>query len=263
MTHPITQTLRRGHHRSHVGCHLGMQTDSAGATNWLPIATLTADRPALHRTLAKTGREVGSARRDVQASLFLEAYAWRLVLALSGALVAEQRVIAPTADEVSLRPGEGRPSELQLAPHRFYVLPADAAVAHREATVAHTSAQLPRLFERALIEHFDIIVNALNAISGRSTRALWRTIGDRTATALLYAGHACHNPHAGEHLAHDILRNTRPLQSTPAYTTMLVEDRPTRVHLRRGCCLWWRTTAATYCATCPLQRRTDTTSTNP
>jgi ferric iron reductase protein FhuF len=263
MTHPITQTLRRGHHRSHAGCHLGMRIDATGATGWLPIATLAADHCALQATLRRTGDEVGSDRRDVQASLFLETYAWRLVLALSGALVAEQRVIAPTADEVSLRPGEGRPSELQLAPHRFYALPADAAAAHRDATIAHTSAHLPQLFEGALIDHFAIIVHALNVTSGRSNRALWRTIGDRTATALLYAGHACNNPHTGERLAHQILRGTRPLQSTPAYATLLVEDHPTRVHLRRGCCLWWRTTAGTYCATCPLHRRPDTARTRP
>ena len=255
MTHPITQTLRRGRDRHHAGYHLGMDVDSAGAPGWMPIGTLAADRARMIATLARTGHEVGSERRDVQASLFLEAYTWRLVLPLAGALVAEQRVAAPTVDDVSLRPAEGRPSELQLVAHRFSALPADAAVAHRDATDARTPAVLARHFERALIDHFEAIVDALNTISRRSERALWRTIGDRTATALLYAGLACTDPHRGEHLAHQILRGGGPLQITPAYTTILLEDRPSRVHLRRGCCLWWRTAAATYCATCPLQRR--------
>jgi ferric iron reductase protein FhuF len=228
---------------------------NTGGRGWMPVATLAADRAQLQAILARTGREVGSQRRDVQASLFLEAYTWRLLLPLAGALVAERRVAAPRVDDVSLRAEQGRPSELRLAPGRFGVLPADPYAAHPDATVVRSPALLAALFERALIDHFELIVEALNAISGRSERALWRTIGDRTATALLYAGLAGRDREAGERLAHQILRGTRPLQITPAYATIVVQDRPVRVHLRRGCCLWWRTAAATYCATCPLERR--------
>jgi ferric iron reductase protein FhuF len=254
MTHPIAQTLRRGGERHHGGCHLGMNV-STGGRGWLAVAALAADRARLHATLARTGREVGSERRDVQASLFLEAYAWRLLLPLAGALVAERRVAAAAVDAVSLRTDQGRPSELRLAPGRFAVLPADPAAAHHDATVAPTPAVLAALFERALIGHFEVIVDALNAISRRSARALWRTVGDRAATALLYAGLAGDDPQAGERLAHEILRGVRPLEVTPAYATIGIQDRPVRVHLRRGCCLWWRTAAATYCATCPIERR--------
>jgi len=224
MTHPIAQTLRRGRDRHHAGCHLGMEVDTAGVPGWIPIGTLAADRARLQAMLARVGREVGSERRDVQASLFLDAYAWRLVLPLAGALVAEQRVAASTAHEVSLRPTEGRPSELRLVPRRFSVLPEDAAAAHREATVARDPAILVGLFEPALIGHFEALFDALNAISGRSERALWRTVGDRTATALLYAGLASNDPQAGERLAHQILRGGRPLRITPAYTTISVRD---------------------------------------
>jgi ferric iron reductase protein FhuF len=255
MTHPITQTLHRGRDRCHAGCDLGMAV-TTGEPGWVSVATLAGDRARLHATLTQTGSDVGSKRCDVQASLFLEAYAWRLLLPLAGALVAEQRVAAPTAGEVWLRTDQGRPSELRLTPRRFNVLPADRAAAHLDATVARTPGVLSGLFERALIDHFEVIVDALNAISRRSERALWRTIGDRAATALLYAGLACEDGEAGERLAHQILDGARPLQIRPAYETIVLEDRRVRVHLRGGCCLWWRTAAATYCATCPLEQRT-------
>ncbi len=255
MTHPITQTLRRGRDRCHAGCDLGMAV-TTGEPGWVSLATLAGDGARLHATLTQTGRELASTRVDVQASLFLEAYAWRLLLPLAGALVAEQRVAAPTADEVWLRPDQGRPHELRLTPRRFSVLLADRAAAHRDATVAQTPTLLAGLFERALIDHFEVVVAALNAISRRSERALWRTIGDRAAMALLYAGLACDDGEAGERLAHQILHGARPLQIRPAYETIALEDRAVRIHQRGGCCLWWRTAAATYCATCPLQRRT-------
>lgn len=253
MTHPIAQTLTRGHSRRHGDCHLGLRTGSTHG-DWVSVATLLGDDEHLQATLDRVGIEIGSARRDVQASIFLEAYAWRLVLPLAGALVAEQRVAAPTPHDIALRPGEGRPSELLLRPGRFSALRDDRATAHPDATPARTPAALCEIFEAALISQFTPIVVALNRRCGRGTRALWRTIGDRTATALLHAGLACKDRHSGEQLAHQILRGTPPLDVTPTYARILVDDRSVPVHLRRGCCLWWRTVAATYCATCPLGR---------
>lgn len=251
MTHPIARTLARGHSRRHADCHLGLRTGRARG-EWLSIAALLGDDERLHATLDRVGIEIGSRRRDVQASIFLEAYAWRLVLPLAGALVAEKRVAVPTAHDIALRPSEGRPSELLLRPGRFSALRNDRATAHPDATPARTPAALCEIFEATLIGHCEPIVVALNHRCGRSTRALWRTIGDRTATALLHAGLACKDRHAAEQLAHQILLGSPPLEVTPTYARILIDDRSVPVHLRRGCCLWWRSAAATYCATCPL-----------
>lgn len=251
MTHPIAQTLARGHSRRHADGHLGLRTGRARG-EWLSIAALLGDDERLHATLDRVGIEIGSRRRDVQASIFLEAYAWRLVLPLAGALVAEQRVAAPTLHDIALRRGEGRPSELLLRAGRFGALRNDRATAHPDATPACTPTALCEIFEATLIEHFEPIVVALNRHCGRSTRALWRTIGDRAATALLHAGLACNDRHAGEQLAHEILAGRPPLEVIPTYARILIDDRSVPVHLRGGCCLWWRTAAATYCATCPL-----------
>lgn len=258
MIHPIAQTLRRGRSRRYRDCHLGLRTVRASG-DWIAIATLVADGQQLQAKLQRIGGEIGSSRRDVQASIFLEAYAWRLVLPLAGALVAEQRVPTPTLHDVALRAAAARPGELLLSPGRFRALAHDRAAAHPDATPVRTQAALAEAFTSTVISHFGPMVLALNRRCGRSTRALWRTIADRTATALLYAGLACEDRPGGEQLAHQILGGGAPLTVTPAYTTILVEDRPARVHLRRGCCLWWRTAAAAYCATCPLQHHTDTT----
>lgn len=256
MTHPIAQTLARGHSRRHGDCHLGLRTGSARG-EWLSIAALLRDDERLQATLDRVGIEIASPRRDVQASIFLEAYAWRLMLPLAGALVAEQRVATPTPQDIMLRPGEGRPGELRLRPGRFSALRHDRAASHDDARLAGTPALLAGIFEAALISHFEPIVVTLNRLCGRSTRALWRTLADRMATALLHAGLACGDRHTGERLAHQILRGTQPLEVIPRYAHILIDGRSVRVHLRRGCCLWWRTEAATYCATCPLAHPMD------
>lgn len=256
MTHPIAQTLARGHSRRHGDCHLGLRTGRAHG-DWVSTAALLGDDEHLQATLDRVGIEIGSARRDVQASIFLEAYAWRLVLPLAGALVAEQRVAAPTLHDIALRQGDARPGELLLRPGRFSALRDDRAASHDDATAARTPAALCEIFEAALIGHFKPIVFALNRRCGRSTRALWRTIGDRTAAALLHAGLACKDRRTGDQLAHQVLRGAPPLEVTPTYARILIDDRFVRVHLRRGCCLWWRTAAATYCATCPLRHPVD------
>ena len=163
----------------------------------------------------------------------------------------------PDATRRRITPGRGAPTELLLRPGRFSALRNDCATAHPDATPAPTPAALCEIFEATLISHFKPIVVALNGRCGRSTRALWRTIGDRTATALLHAALACKERHAGEQHAHQILRGAPPLEVTPAYASILIDDRFVPVHLRLGCCLWWRTAAATYCATCPLRHPVD------
>lgn len=255
MTHPLEQTLRRSRDRTHQGCDLGLAIHADRDPRWVQVGTLTDDPRPMRTMLDVVGAEVGSQRRDVQASLFLEAYAWRLVLPLAGALLAERRVVAPTVSEVLLRPADGRPEELRLTPGPFTTLPDDPAANHHDAEVAQGAEALARAFEHALLAHFAVIVEALYAVSGRAKRALWRTVGDRTATALLYAGLAVDDRHAGERVAHQVLRQTPPLEMTAAYTTILCTDGPKHVHLRRGCCLWWRSSAATRCATCPLEQR--------
>ncbi|MBW3609898.1 MAG: (2Fe-2S)-binding protein, partial [Actinobacteria bacterium] len=255
VTHPITQTLQRGRHRRHAGCHLGLPTDARGE-GWLSIATLTADTQLLRALLSRTGEQIGSDRCDVQASIFLENYTWQLVLPLAGALVAEQRVALPAAHDLALRPSNGHAVELAISPARFVALADDSASAHRDAVRAATPSALTRRFEGTLAHHFAIIIGALRTISLRAERALWRTVCDRTALALLYAGLACGEQDRAERLAHEILDDRPPLDSAPAYVDVRVNDRVSRAHLRRGCCLWWRTAAGEYCATCPIQRST-------
>ncbi|MEA2148234.1 MAG: hypothetical protein QOD69_64 [Solirubrobacteraceae bacterium] len=253
MTHPISQTLQRGCQRRYAGWDLGLQAQPG--EGWTSIAALAGDTELLRALLKRTGTEIGSDRSDVQASIFLEKYTWRLVLPLAGALVAEQRVALLTVHDVQLRSCAAHTVQLRMIPARFVALRGDAASAHRDAILVSTPTGLAQHFRTTLVNHFAIVIAALRTISFRAERALWRTVCDRTAMALLYAGLACDEQASTERLAHEILGRSPPVDSAPAYADLRVDDRASRAHLRRGCCLWWRTAAGGYCATCPLRRR--------
>jgi ferric iron reductase protein FhuF len=253
VTHPISQTLQRGRQRHYAGWDLGLDTEPG--EGWTSIAALASDTELLRALLQRTGSEIGSDRNDVQASIFLEKYTWQLVLPLAGALVAEQRVALLTAHDVALRSCAAQTVQVRMTPTRFVALQGDRAATHRDAILAYTSTGLAQHFRTTLVNHFAIVIGALRTISFRAERALWRTVCDRTAMALLYAGLACDEQDSTERLAHEILGTSPPIDSAPAYADVCVDDRASRAHLRKGCCLWWRTAAGGYCATCPLRRR--------
>jgi hypothetical protein len=249
-THPLAATLQRGRELTHGGYDLSVPLGFTSEDGWMPMAGLLGDARKLDEALAALGREVGSSRRDVQASLLLETYAWRLVLPLAGALLAESRVPTPGLDGTALRlSGGGLPCSIRLLQGRFAVLPGDPAREHPDADVVCNRSVLDLCLRSWLIAHFDPLVEKLNAASGRPRAALWRSVADRTATALLYAGLASNRPAAARTIAARTLAGDPPLRYPPRYIDIGEQS----VHLRHGCCLWWRTDAATTCLTCPLR----------
>jgi hypothetical protein len=235
---------------THGGYDLSVPLGFTSEDGWMPVAGLLGDARRLDEALAAFGREVGSSRRDVQASLLLEAYVWRLVLPLAGALLAESRVPTPGLDGTAVRlTGGGLPCSIRLLHARFAALPGDPATEHPDADVVCNRSVLDRCLRSWLLAHFAPFVETLNAASGRPRAALWRSVADRTATALLYAGLASNRPAAAKAIAERTLAGDPPLHYHPRY----IEIGEQSVHLRHGCCLWWRTSAATTCLTCPLR----------
>lgn len=249
---PLAETLARGYRRVHRGCHLGARLDAAPGGRVVRIDALTADAARLEDLLHRVGADVGSPRADVQASLLLEAYAWTLLLPLAGALMCERRVpvLAPGGVSVTLREGSW-PEELVLGHTRFAALAGDPDAAHEDVVAVPDDRALADILRAQVIGHLSGPIAALAAHSGRSPRALWRSAGDRLAAAMLFASETVGDVEDGARLTRAVLE-APPLPGRPDYRVVVVPGGTMRVHARQGCCLWWRTRAATCCLTCPL-----------
>ena len=147
------------------------------------------------------------------------------------------------------------PDELVFLDTRFAALPSDPAAGYPDALVVPDEPALVDLLRAELVGHLQPLLTALSRRSGRSERALWRTVADRAAAAFLFAGEATATRHATSRLAERLLAGPPPLRGRPRYEMLDGPDGPMPVHLRTGCCLWWRTRAARCCLTCPLADR--------
>lgn len=253
---PLAETLARGYRRVHRGCHLGARVTVAPVGAAGRLDELVSGGRRVDALLARIGADVGSGRRDVQASLFLEAYAWTLLLPLAGALVAERRVPLLSAGSVAVTLRNGLwPDELMLCHHAFAALADDPRSTHRDATVVEDDDTLTGVLRDQIVAHMRVPIRALSARSGRAERALWRSVGDRAAAALLFAGETVDDAERASELAEVLLGPPGPLLGRADYRELPGPDGPMRVHVRSGCCLWWRTRAASCCLTCPLSVR--------
>lgn len=187
--------------------------------------------PNYQELLARVGRDAGTDRADVQASLFLEAYVWALVAPAVEALLIDGRLPSVLRKHVAIRFGtDGRAVDVTFAR-------------------PSVSPSIERL-RGELEHHLAPVIEQLAALSGRPRRALWRSAGDRLAGAFSWQGERLGMPEHACALGERAMRIAGPLQGAAGYR--LVDGRPAR-H-RNGCCLWWRTRDGAPCPGCPLNR---------
>jgi hypothetical protein len=249
-SHPLADTFMRGRARSHRGCHFGASLNPVPGAG-VGLESLVSDTGRLEALLEAVGEDVGSHRRDVQASLLVEAYAWALLLPLAGALLFDRRVPALGRAAVTLRDGLW-PMELLVGGARFAALPDDSDADHPDAVVVAREDVLVQRLRAEIGAHLAPPLSTLAARSGRGRDALWRSVGDRASAALLFAGEAVGDVTRARALARKLLEGNGALVGRPDYRELATPAGPMMVHVRRGCCLWWRTRAANWCLTCPL-----------
>ena len=223
----------------------------------MTLQSLVGDPGGLADRLSRIGGDVGSSRADVQASLFLEAYAWVLLLPLVGALVVERRVplLEPDEPAVALRDGLW-PDALLLASSRFAALSGDPDAGHPDAVAVDDEYALAATLRDQVVAHLHRPIAVMTARTRRPQRALWRTVSDRLAAAALFAGETVGDVDRGTRFATAVLGGPLPLSGRPDYRIVTAPEGPMRLHARQGCCLWWRTEAASYCLSCPCARDT-------
>jgi ferric iron reductase protein FhuF len=252
VAHPLGATVQRGRSRHHEGCDLGARHGAQAGADWTTTASLCSEGRCLRALLVAIGDDAGSQRRDVQASLLLEAYAWTLLLPVAGAVVAESRSPGLAPDRTAMRFGPGgRPTDVTFGDPSWIALSSDDHAGHPDAIIVADLHALTARLRDELVAHLHPLIAALRQLAPRPERALWRGVADRTAAAFLWAGEATSERDHAERLVSEVLAGG-PLQGRPCYRLVDDDGRARRIHLRSGCCLWWRTRAATPCLSCPL-----------
>lgn len=214
--------------------HVGAR-DEAG---WTTSADLAG--PGLERALAIVGRQLDTDRLDIQGQRIVEVLAWWLALPAAHALL-EDRLPDLSPDNTRVWVDEDE------APDGIGTLVLDER---------YLPASLTQL--RTYVEaHVSALVRAVSTHTKRPEKALRRGVDDRVAAALIWAGQTRGDEPRGCALARQAYEqiDLRTLE-LPGYALT--------VHVRSGCCLYYRIPEKPKCWGCPLltddERRALTTS---
>ncbi len=209
-------------------------TDAAGA-GWVSCGTLVSDADALATVVRGTMPGFGAADEEVAASLFVEAYAFRVAVGVLGAYTLGLPVPDPEAATVSVRVDKPRPTAVAYL---------DPVVRHANATTVaaglvdgHLRPLVERIRERFVVGERLLRGNVAAACSV-VFRALAATGSDRVSVIdrALQFHNACEGWFAG----------------VGQYTVLHAGTREGWYWDRTSCCLWYRTEGGGYCDNCSL-----------
>ena len=217
-------------HALHVGAR-----EAAG---WTTSADLAG--PGLERALAIVGRQLNTDRLDIQGQRIIEVVAWWLALPAAHALLDDRLPdLSPDNTRLWVHEDEAPEGIGTLVLHERY---GDASL-----------SQLHEYVEA----HIGPLLTAVSRHTKRPVKALRRGVDDRVAAALIFAAQTRGDERRGCALAQQAYEHVdlRTLE-LPGYALT--------VHVRSGCCLYYRIPGKPKCWGCPLltddERRALTTS---
>jgi Ferric iron reductase FhuF-like transporter/FhuF 2Fe-2S C-terminal domain len=234
-----------------VETHLFAREEEDG---WIPADRLAGDPGALGTALEEIGEALGTDRRDVCAAQLMELWTWLVAAPAAAGIVAGPRLPDVSAGNVLVRPRGGLADwRVGLRSPRFHALPGDPEAGHPDAVAATDERELLRRLRAMLVHaHLAPLVTALNRIGQRPERALWRGAADRVAGAFLWFGEQLGARERSYELARRAVGSAPPLGARVRTQRVGSGDEETHVHLRAGCCLYYRAPGAVKCIGCPL-----------
>jgi hypothetical protein len=187
-------------------------------TGWATSAELAG--PRLREALAACGESLGTDRPDIQGQRLVEVVTWLLAVPIATALIEEQPL--PDLADVRFWIGEDPPGGTGL-----------------ERRTDATSDAAP---DEQLTAHLAPLIDAVNATTRRPATALWRAVKDRMDGAIAW-------------IAETTGRRPRAFALLDGQAELRLLDLATHdtlLHVREGCCLYYRTAANVKCFSCPL-----------
>lgn len=207
-----------------AGLHVGARAEPG----WTTSAQLAG--PDLERALAIVGRQLDTDRADIQGQRIVELVTWALALPAAQAMLDDE----PRLPDLS-------PDNARVWLHDDEAPDGIGALILEER---YEPASLELLHEQ-VNAHLTDLVHAAAAHTRRPKKALWRGVNDRVAAALIWAAQVRGEEPRGCELARAAYSDLelRSLE-LPGYSML--------VHVRSGCCLYYRIPDKPKCWGCPL-----------
>jgi len=190
-------------------------------TGWTTVGAL-ASRARLEPALDDCGASFGTDRRDIQGQRLVEVVTWCLAVPAAHALLHEQPTPDLSADNALVWIGPDPPDGV--------------AAALRTPRATDTPAR------ELLDAHLQPLIEAVHAATQRPRKALRRAVKDRVDAAVAWVADLT----GTRERALALLAETADVRVFDAGT------HDTLLHVRQGCCLYYRTPAAVKCFGCPL-----------
>ncbi len=142
------------------------------------------------------------------------------------------------------------PPRSACAAGRFGCLAADAAAEHPDAVVAADERTLVLELNAMLRErHLAPLIETVADRSRRARRALWRSATDQLVGAFLRAGRGVRSTRGGLPAG----RRSWPAASRRCVLDVRIDRHAGHpMHVRDGCCLYYRLPDGPHCLSCPL-----------
>jgi FhuF 2Fe-2S C-terminal domain/Ferric iron reductase FhuF-like transporter len=246
---PLAETLR-------PLFDLGVDTrlEAHEGDGWVAAGRLVEEGDELRAALAQIAENLGTDRDDVCAAQLIELWTWLVAAPAAAGLVAGARLPDVSSGNVLLRARGGLADwRVGLRRPRFHALPGDPEARHPDALPAADERELLRRLGTMLVHaHLAPLVTTLNRSARRPERALWRGAADRVAGAFLWIGEQLGARERSRALARGAVGSAPELRAKVRIQRVRNGAEETHVHLRHGCCLYYRVPGAPKCIGCPL-----------
>jgi hypothetical protein len=241
--HPLAASLARLGGRVHAA-------RLAPPAGWVSRDDVLGSDALLHAVAEVATSGYDTDRPDILGTRLLEIWVWLVATPAAATILLDRRLPDLSAANVVLCPGLwADPAPVGLRSGRFWCLPADPAAAHPDATVvADERALVLELNATLRARHLAPLVDAIAERSRRGRRALWRSATDQLVGAFARAGEAAGALEEGCRLARLAAEGEPPMRGRGRF------DRPRGypMHVRDGCCLYYRLPDGPHCLNCPL-----------
>jgi hypothetical protein len=235
---------------------LGIETrlGAREGEGWVAAGRLVNDGDELRAALAQIAAELGTDREDVCASQLIETWTALVAAVAAAGLVAGARLPDVSAGNLLLRPQGGLAEwRVGLRRPRFHALPGDPDARHPDALPASDERELLHRLGAMLVNaHLAPLVGTLNRLGRRPERALWRGAADRVAGAFLWIGEQLGARERSRALVRGVAESAPELRAKVRIQRVAGGAEETHVHLRHGCCIYYRVPGAPKCIGCPL-----------